>query len=65
MQIQISKRECVLPEKCINCGKIFDLWYDLVHKDKESALDILEGRDVSNEFLCWDCKKINFMCFGK
>ncbi len=55
----MSKNNYIIPEQCMKCGSVFDLWYDLSEAESNPYNEEIQeklGRKLS-EYLCWDCKK--------
>ncbi len=52
----MKQNHYVLPERCVRCGAVFDLWYDLLTKSESSRE---EGNYEVDEFLCWNCRQID------
>ena len=52
-----QQQQVVLPVKCVGCGTVFDLWYDLLQQEGR-GLDIAEVREsiLDNEHHCWRCR---------
>ena len=51
----MKQNHLVLPERCVRCGAVFDLWYDLLIKSESSG-----ERDYEvDEFLCWNCRQMD------
>jgi DNA-directed RNA polymerase subunit N (RpoN/RPB10) len=53
-----QQQQVVLPVRCMGCGTVFDLWYDLVNKQGKELEDIKSDLMEANEHYCWRCRKI-------
>jgi len=50
----MKQQECVMPEHCIGCGRVFDLWSYFLREDRTSRRSIDQYR--IHEFLCNECQ---------
>ena len=57
----MKQQHLVLPERCIKCGAVFDLWFDLLAKSEGPSFsekeEFLEQKYSLDEFLCWRCRR--------
>ena len=54
------EQQLVMPEKCIRCGEVFDLLYDMPRSEERAWLrDSGKGSKKvdTDELLCWDCRE--------
>jgi len=47
---------CENPEKCRNCGKLFDLSEDFKRHKNKTAEEVLKDECGISEMLCWECR---------
>lgn len=56
----MERKVCVIIEKCGECGKIFNLAYDLEKvrnlEFKEPIREILKEKCGVKDLLCWKCR---------
>ena len=50
-------QQFVLPMQCKRCGATFDLWHDLLDKEKISENEAFELGEIKEHF-CWKCRKV-------
>lgn len=52
----MNGKDFVLVEKCLVCGQLFDMKYDL--DGEKITAEVRWGDQDFEEFLCWDCREM-------
>jgi len=57
----MKQEVCILPVRCVKCGGVFDLWYDLHEQEKQGMGGLSmqpEMGQLIKESHCWKCRQM-------
>lgn len=55
----MKKEFYILPVECNNCGKVFDLYSELLQKKEPTRFEIVTNSVEDTDNLCADCRKMS------